>query len=74
MKKEEISDNNIDVPTCPDCGYSWDHIGDPLDVFEIGGCCDGFIMCPKCVCEFRSKTGVRHKSNICLECKGIKNG
>ena len=57
-----ISDNCI--VTCPDCEYKED-----LDVFDVCGCCWGFVICPRCSCEFRSKTGVRHKADICLECK-----
>jgi len=61
-KSEIISDNY--TVTCPDCKFSED-----LDVFDVCGCCWGFVICPKCSCEFKPKTGIVHKANICRECR-----
>lgn len=47
---------------CPDCGYdpiiddtfSWEPTDeDLLDCFEVCGCDEGHVMCPKCAWEFR---------------------
>ncbi len=72
------------IVRCPECRYTADaarrsnfHVPDddtPLTVyaqhffFEVGGCDDGEIMCPRCAAQFAwPPVGTNHGDTECIE-------
>lgn len=72
MKRDESNPATHWPARCPQCGFTesdeaW--LDGDFDEFEVAGCCEGQVMCPRCATEFDPATGLRHE--VCEECEDL---
>lgn len=70
-----VGDEGFEV-ICPDCFQAaplrsdYDPKGTGrYSGFDVGGCCEGNIVCNGCWCEFNWRTNEIHDWDNCPECK-----
>ena len=66
------------IHKCPCCGWlpdTHDVYGDEftleerVGLFEVGGACEGYVLCRKCACEYNWLTGEEHELGVCEHCE-----